>query len=74
MFLVRTYLTPLVDLRAEKDSLYNLRSAIEMWPESIARYKGRHVWAEVFRSWCSEVLGDYVPEGMEKNEVGMPSE
>lgn len=62
MFLVRTYLTPLIDLRDEKDSLHSLRSAVEAWPEEMARYKGRHVWEGVLRSWCDEVLGDYVPE------------
>ena len=74
MFLVRTYLIPMTDLRDEKDSIYCLRSAIEAWPEEIAKYKGRHVWAAVFRFWCEEVLGDYAPEGMENNGVGVPAE
>lgn len=29
---------PLIDLRDEKDELYALRSAIEAWPEAMARY------------------------------------
>ena len=64
----------MTDLRDEKDSIYCLRSAIEAWPEEIAKYKGRHVWAAVFRLWCEEVLGDYAPEGMENNGVGVPAE
>lgn len=65
MFMVRTYLTPLTDLRDEKEALYSLRSAIEAWPESMAKYKGRHVWWKEFAEWCEEVLGDYVPEQAE---------
>jgi hypothetical protein len=65
MFLVRTYLTPMTSLGDEKDNLYSLRSAIEAWPEAMASYKGRHVWGEVFGAWCEEVLGDYVPTGIE---------
>jgi hypothetical protein len=74
MFLVRTYLTPLTDLLEERDSLYSLRSAIEAWPEEMARYKGRHVWADVFRRLYNEVLGDYVPEEMGENGTGMSTE
>jgi hypothetical protein len=74
MFLVRTYLTPLTDLLEERDNLYSLRSAVEAWPEEIARYKGRHVWADVFRRVCDEVLGDYVPDEMGENGTGMPTE
>jgi len=32
------------------------------------------VWEEVFGRWCEEVLGHYVPEGMENKEVGMASQ
>ncbi len=66
LFLVRTYLTPVTDLCGEKDNLHALRSAIEAWPEEIAKYKGKHVWGEVFGAWCKEVLGDYVPEEVEE--------
>lgn len=65
MFLVRTYLTPIIELRDEKDSLYALRSAINAWPSDMAKYKGRHVWHEVFDKWCKEVLGDYTFGGGE---------
>lgn len=72
IFLVRTYLTPVTTLREEKDNLYSLRSAIEAWPDAMARYKGRHVWREVFEAWCKEVLGDYVPEGIQTSQAGRP--
>jgi hypothetical protein len=72
IFLVRTYLIPITYLCDEKDNVYSLRSAIEAWPDEMAKYKGRHVWGEVLRAWCKEVLGDYVTEGIEKDGAGKP--
>ena len=57
MFLVRTYLLPVIDLQREKEHLYAFRSAINAWPAEMAQYKGRHVWKDVFEEWCEEMLG-----------------
>ena len=63
MFLVRTYLLPVIDLQREKEHLYAFRSAINAWPAEMAQYKGRHVWKEVFEEWCEDQLSrDFIPE------------
>lgn len=62
MFMVRTYLTPVTDLKDEKDNLWAFREAVNAWPPEMAKYKAKQVWGEVFEEWCQEVLGDYVPE------------
>ncbi|KAF8865130.1 hypothetical protein BDZ45DRAFT_669020 [Acephala macrosclerotiorum] len=72
MFMVRTYLTPVTALKDEKDNLWVFREAVNAWPPEMAKYKGRHVWGDVFKEWCQEVLGDYVPEeesGDERTKV-----
>lgn len=61
MFMVRTYLTPVTDLAEEKDNLWAFREAINAWPLEMAKYKGRHVWGQVFEEWCQRVLADYIP-------------
>lgn len=72
MFMVRTYLTPVTDLRDEEDNLWAFREAVRAWPPVMAKYKGRHVWGEVFENWCREVLGDYVPVE-DNDEAGLKS-
>jgi len=62
MFLVRTYLTPLIEMREEKESIYSLYAAVNAWPEEMAKYKGKNAWGGVFGAWCEEVLKDYTPE------------
>lgn len=63
LFMVRTYLTPIVELENEKDNLFAFREAIRAWPPQIAKYKAKDVWGDVFEDWCKEVLEDYIPEG-----------
>lgn len=60
--MVRTYLTPLTELRDERESIHKLREATRAWPQTIAEYKGREAWESVFEKWCEEVLNDYVPD------------
>lgn len=62
MFTVRTYMSPLILLGKEPQSLYSLRSAVNAWPEEMARYKGRNAWSEVFDNWCDIALGDFKPD------------
>jgi len=62
MFLVRTYMTPLVEMRDEKESIYALYEAVNAWPEEMAKYKGKNAWGDVFGAWCEEVLRDYALE------------
>jgi hypothetical protein len=61
LFMVRTYLIPLLDLKEEKDSIYRLREATQAWPPSMAEYKGRKAWENVFEEWCEGILADYTP-------------
>ena len=60
--MVRTYLTPIVELENERDNLFAFRAAINAWPPEMAKYKAKDVWGDVFERWCNEVLQDYVPE------------
>ncbi|KAF4633586.1 hypothetical protein G7Y89_g4518 [Cudoniella acicularis] len=46
LFMVRTYLTPLTDLRDEKGNLYAFRSAIRAWPPIMAKYKDADYFEE----------------------------
>jgi hypothetical protein len=56
LFTVRTYLTPLVDLQDEPDSVAEFMGAVRALPDDMAKYKGRPLWGEVAESWCDEVL------------------
>ena len=62
LFMVRTYLTPIVVLENEKDNLFAFREAINAWPPEMAHYKGKDLWGDVVERWCKEVLEDYIPE------------
>lgn len=62
LFMVRTYLTPVVDLEKEKDNLFAFREAIRAWPPQMAKYKARDVWGSVLEDWCDEILGDHSTE------------
>lgn len=56
LFTVRTYLTPLVDLQDEPESVKELLGAIRAMPEEIANYKGRPLWGKIVEPWCKETL------------------
>ncbi|KAI1613610.1 hypothetical protein EDD36DRAFT_201567 [Exophiala viscosa] len=56
LFTVRTYLTPLTDLEDDPESMQEFLGAIRAFPESIARYKNRHLWGETVETWCEEKL------------------
>jgi len=61
LFMVRTYLIPLLDLKEEKESICRLREATRAWPSSMAEYKGRKAWEDVLEEWCEGQLADYTP-------------
>lgn len=44
LFMVRTYLTPIVELENERDNLFAFRAAINAWPPEMAKYKAKDVW------------------------------
>jgi hypothetical protein len=56
LFTVRTYLTRVVDLEDEPESIRELLGAIEALPDNMARYKGRPIWGEAVESWCKKQL------------------
>jgi len=68
LFMVRTYLLPVVDLVDEKEALYSFREAVNAWPAEIAKYKAKHLWEGVFEEWYEKVMGDYVPESESESE------
>jgi hypothetical protein len=61
LFMVRTFLLPVVDLVNEKDNLYAFREAVNAWPEEMATYKAKQVWEAPFEEWYGKVMKDYVP-------------
>ncbi|OKL56284.1 hypothetical protein UA08_08456 [Talaromyces atroroseus] len=56
LFLVRTYIMPLTDLRDDPDSLRAFLSSVRAMPPNMAKYKGRPVWGETVERWCAEIL------------------
>ncbi len=50
MFCVRSYMTPLAQIKAEGDGP-NLAKAIESMPEKLGMYKMRHFWGEEVLPW-----------------------
>jgi len=62
LFMVRTYLLPVVDLANEKEVLYSFREAVNAFPPEMAKYKAKHLWEGVFEEWYEKVMGDYIPE------------
>lgn len=65
MFMVRTYMKPLVDLRGDLESLFALRATINAWPEDMGRYKGRDAWGATVEEWFEEVLGEFEPDAVD---------
>jgi Protein of unknown function (DUF3445) len=58
LFLVRTYIKPLTELRDEPDSLRAFLASVRAMPPNMAKYKGRQVWGEVVEGWCEDILGE----------------
>jgi hypothetical protein len=56
LFTVRTYMTPLLDLENDVDSVRELSGAIKAMPKEMAIYKGQLLWGEVVEAWCEERL------------------
>lgn len=56
LFTVRTYMTPLLDLKGEPESVKELLGAIQNMPPDMARYKGRPLWGDIVESWCQGQL------------------
>ncbi|KAL4946757.1 hypothetical protein BDV06DRAFT_217914 [Aspergillus oleicola] len=61
IFTVRTYLTPLTDLRKEPEQLEALWDHVRNFPDDTAEYKCHHLWGNVFEEFCREVLGKNDP-------------
>lgn len=57
LFAVRTFLTRVVDLEDEPNSIRELLGAVRALPPDVAKYKGRPVWGEVVEEWCKTKLG-----------------
>ena len=58
LFTVRTYMTPMLELQSEVESVKALLGAIQAMPPDVARYKGRSMWGDVVVSWCQQRLRD----------------
>lgn len=56
LFAVRTYLTPLLDLQDEPESIKELLGSIREMPAEMAKYKARQVWGSVVENWCEDQL------------------
>jgi hypothetical protein len=56
LFTVRTFMTPLVDIQDEVDSVRELLGSIRAMPPEIAKYKARQVWGDVVERWCEDTL------------------
>lgn len=67
-FLVRTYLTPLTDLRDEPDSLRELMGAMKALPDDMAEYKARHIWGPTVEAYCAKILKEYDSSEREEKE------
>ena len=61
VFTVRTYLVPMTDLKSEPEQLEALWDHVRNFPDSIAAYKCRHLWGDVFEEFCRDVLGKSDP-------------
>ena len=62
LFTVRTYLTHVVDLVDEPQSLHNLRAAARAMPPKMGHYKGQGIWGEILEEYCDEILGPWSDE------------
>lgn len=62
VFSVRTYLTPLSDLKHEPEALERLWDAVRNYPEVVGKHKVKHLWNDVFEKFCKETLGREDPE------------
>ncbi|KAH8592744.1 hypothetical protein B0O99DRAFT_596901 [Bisporella sp. PMI_857] len=69
LFMVRTYLLPVVALVKERDNLYAFHQAVNAMPPEMAKYKAKHLWEDVFEEWYAEVMDGYVPES-EREDSG----
>ena len=58
LFTVRTYMTPVLELQDEVESVEELLGAIQAMPPDMARYKGRSAWGDVVEAWCQQRLHD----------------
>ena len=56
LFTVRTFMTPLVDLQDEVESVRELLGSIRAMPPEMAKYKARQVWGDVVEQWCEDTL------------------
>jgi hypothetical protein len=56
LFTVRTFLTPLVELKNEPESAKQLIGAVRAMPPEVAKYKARQVWGEVVEKSCQEII------------------
>lgn len=64
-FLVRTYITPLVELKDEPQSLRELLGAMEALARDMASYKGKQVWGDLVEAYCKETLKMYGLAGVD---------
>ncbi|PLB54718.1 hypothetical protein P170DRAFT_470164 [Aspergillus steynii IBT 23096] len=69
VFTVRTYLTPMTELRHEPEQLEALWDHTRNFPPDTANYKCHHLWGDVFEKFCREVLGKNDPEIGEDEEM-----
>ncbi|KIX08409.1 uncharacterized protein Z518_03065 [Rhinocladiella mackenziei CBS 650.93] len=56
LFTVRTYMTPLLELQDDIESVRELLGAIRAMPPEMARYKGWPMWGKVVERWCEQRL------------------
>ncbi|OQE30063.1 hypothetical protein PENSTE_c002G10158 [Penicillium steckii] len=73
IFTVRTYLTPMSDLRHEPEQLEALWDHTRNFPPDTANYKCHHLWGDVFEQFCQDVLGKRDTEIASNEEKTKPT-
>lgn len=58
LFGIRTYITQIRRVTADKEVARVLRAQIESYPEDVAEYKNKHVWKTAVMEYLDEILGE----------------
>lgn len=58
LFGIRTYVTPIRKVTADKEVARVLKAQIESYPEDVAGYKNKHVWKRAVMEHLDGILGE----------------